>query len=119
MKRFLIIVLLCLTTLPAISRGEDLRETMLNKGIRNSEAYAYQLIEKAVKHSPQADQQLKEAAKISPDLPAVYFELAKKSFSLSSEGIFESVNYIVEGLYAYLRNFWWSFTFAGIFLLVS
>ena len=116
MKRLLIIVLLCLTTQPAISRGEDFRETMLNKGIRNSEAYAYRLIEKAGKNSSQSDQLLKEAAEISPDLPAVYFELAKKSFSLSSEGIFESVNNIVEGVHAYQRNFWWAFTFAGIFL---
>lgn len=115
MKRLLIIALLCLITLPAISRGEDFREAMLNKGIRNSEAYAYQLIEKAGETSPESDHLLKEAAQISPDLPVVYFELAQNSFSPSSAGIFESVNYIVEGLHAYLRNFWWSFTFAGSF----
>ncbi|RPI37960.1 MAG: tetratricopeptide repeat protein [Nitrospiraceae bacterium] len=113
MKRLLIIILLYLTTLPVICHSEEFRETMLNSGLRNSEPRAYQLIEKARENSPESGQLLKEAMKDSPDLPAVYFELAKKSFSPSSTGIFESVNYIIEGLYAYSRNFWWAFTFAG------
>ncbi|MDH4233045.1 MAG: tetratricopeptide repeat protein, partial [Nitrospirota bacterium] len=119
MKRLLIIIVLCLTALPAAGRGEDLRESLLNRGIKSSEAYAYQLIERAGENSPASVQLLKEAVQISPNLPAVYFELAKKTFSLSSSGIFESVNYIVEGLHAYLRNFWWSFTLAGSFFFSS
>jgi tetratricopeptide (TPR) repeat protein len=114
MKRLFAIILIYLTALPVICCGEEFRETMLDRGIRNSEPHAYQLIEKARQDSPESGQLLEEAMKDAPDLPAVYFELAQKSFSLSTTGIFESVNYIIEGLYAYSRNFWWSFTFAGI-----
>ena len=115
MKRLLIIILIYLTMLPVICHSEEFRETMLDRGIRNSEPHAYQLLEKARENSLESAQLLKEAMRDSPDLPAVYFELAQKSFSLSSTGIFESVNYSIEGLYAYSRNFWWSFTLAGSF----
>ncbi len=116
MKRLIIIILLCLVTLPVISSGEDLRETRLNRGLRSTEAYSYLLIEKAHKKRAEAVPLLNEAAKSSPDLPAVYFELAKTSFSLSSSGIFKSVTYIVEGIDAYSRNFWSAFTLAGSLL---
>ncbi len=113
MKRFLIIILLYLTTLPVVCFGEDLQETRLNSGLRSTEAYSYLLLEKARENRSESAQLLKEALKESPNLPAVYFELAKTSFSLSSTGIFESVDYIIEGLSAYSRNFWWAFTLAG------
>lgn len=113
MKQVLIIILLYLTTLPVVCFGGDLQETRLNSGLRSTEAYSYLLIEKARENRPESAQLLKEALKESPDLPAVYFELAKTSFSLSSSGIFESVDYIIEGLSAYSRNFWWAFTLAG------
>ena len=116
MKRFIIIILLYLTTLPAVSFGEDLHETRLNSGLRSTEAYSYLLIEKAHENRAESAQLLKEAAKNSPDLPAVYFELAKTSFSPSSSGIFESINYIIEGIAAYSRNFWSAFTLAGSLL---
>ena len=117
MKRYIIIILLCLTTLPVISFGEDLNETRLNSGLRSTEAYSYLLIEKAHKNRSESVQLLKEAAKNSPDLPAVYFELAKTSFSPSSSGVFQSVEYIIEGIAAYSRNFWSAFTLAGSLLL--
>ena len=117
MKRFIIIILLSLTTLPVVCFGEDLQETRLNSGLRSTEASSYLLIEKARENRSESAQLLKEAAKESPDLPAVYFELAKTTFSLSSSGIFESIQYILEGLSAYSRNFWSAFTLAGSVLL--
>ncbi len=113
MKRSLVIILLYLTTLPFICSGEDIYETRLNSGLRNTEAYSYLLMEKACENKAESIQLLREAAKISPDLPPVYFALAKASFSLSSEGVFESVDYIIEGISAYTRNFWYAFTLAG------
>jgi tetratricopeptide (TPR) repeat protein len=113
MKRVLVIILLYLTTLPVICFSEDLQETRLNSGLRSTEAYSYLLIERARENRSESAQLLKEAVKDSPDLPAVYFELAKTGFSLSSSGIFESINYIIEGIIAYSRNFWWAFTLAG------
>ena len=111
MKRFIIIILLCLASLPVISFGEDLHETRLNRGLRSTETYSYLLIEKAHHNRAESVQLLNEAAKNSPDLPAVYFELAKTSFS--SSGVFQSVEYIIEGIAAYSRNFWSAFTLAG------
>ena len=116
MKHFIIVILLYMITLPAVSFGEGLHETRLNSGLRSTEAYSYLLIEKAHKNRAEAAQMLNEAAKNSPDLPGVYFELAKTSFSLSSSGIFESVEYIIEGIAAYSRNFWAAFTLAGSLL---
>ncbi|PKL51746.1 MAG: hypothetical protein CVV37_04760 [Nitrospira bacterium HGW-Nitrospira-1] len=113
MKRFLILILLLLTTLPVVCFGEDLRDTRLNSGLRSAEAYSYLLIEKAHKNSSAAAQLLKEAARESPDLPAVYFESAKTSFTLSPSGIFEGINYIFKGINACSRNFWSAFTMAG------
>ncbi|MFZ2196177.1 MAG: tetratricopeptide repeat protein, partial [Thermodesulfovibrionales bacterium] len=116
MRRFIIVILLYLATLPVISSGEDLHETRLNSGLRSTEAYSYLLIEKAHENRAESVQLLTEAAKNSPDLPAVYFELAKTSFSSSSSGIFRSFEYIIEGIAAYSRNFWSSFTLAGSIL---
>jgi tetratricopeptide (TPR) repeat protein len=116
MKRFIIVILLYLATLPVISFGEDLHETRLNSGLRSTEAYSYLLIEKAHENSAKSAQLLNEAAKNSPDLPAVYFELAKARFSPSSSGVFESVQYIIEGIAAYSRNFWSAFTLTGSIL---
>ncbi len=116
MKRFIIVILLYLATLPVISFGEDLHETRLNSGLRSTEAYSYLLIEKAHENRAEAARLLKDAAKNSPDLPAVYFELAKTSFSPSSSGVFESIQYIIEGIAAYARNFWSAFTLSGSIL---
>ena len=113
MKHFIIVILLYLATLPVISFGEDLHETRLNSGLRSTEAYSYLLIEKAHENKAESVQLLNEAAKNSPDLPPVYFELAKASFSPSSSGVFESVKYVIEGIAAYSRNFWSAFTLAG------
>ena len=112
-ETLIIVILLYLATLPVISFGEDLHETRLNSGLRSTEAYSYLLIEKAHENKAESVQLLNEAAKNSPDLPAVYFELAKTSFSPSSSGIFESIKYIIEGIAAYSRNFWSAFTLAG------
>ena len=113
MKHLLVIILLYLTALPGICAGEDIYETRLNSGLRSTEAYSYLLMEKAGKQGTESVQLLKEAVKMSPDLPPVYFALAKARFSPSSTGVFESVEYVIEGISAYTRNFWYAFTLAG------
>jgi hypothetical protein len=113
MKQLLAIILLYLTALPVVCYGEDIYETRLNSGLRSTEAYSYRLMEKAREDRAGSVQLLKEAAKISPDLPPVYFALAKARFSPSSTGVFESVEYVIEGISAYTRNFWYSFSLAG------
>jgi tetratricopeptide (TPR) repeat protein len=113
MKRLIVIILLCLTALPVMCFGGDIYETRLNSGLRGTEAYSYLLMEKACENRAESVQLLKEAVKISPDLPPAYFALAKARFSPSSAGVFESVEYVIEGLSAYTRNFWYAFTLAG------
>jgi len=102
--------------------SEVLYETRLDKGLSNTEAYSYLLIQKARENKGHARELLESAKRYSPDLPAVYFELARQSFSLSTEGIFEGIDYVRQGLNAYKRNFWWEFNLAGelyISLLIS
>ncbi len=113
MKKLHLLIFLCLLLSPSRSSGEDLYEDQLNKGIRNSEPYSYLLINQSKASNAEAKNILKEALRYSPDLPAVYFELSKASFSFSPQGMFEAVDYMSQGLAAYKRNFWWSFAMAG------
>ena len=102
--------------------SEGLYEARLDEGLSNTEAYSYLLIQKARENKGHARELLESARRYSPDLPAVYFELARQSFSLSTEGIFEGIDYVRQGLDAYKRNFWWEFNLAGqlcISLLIS
>jgi tetratricopeptide (TPR) repeat protein len=109
MKKFAIPLFLCFLLIPSFSAEASLYEEQLNKGIRNSESYSYLLIRQAKANRTEAKNLLKEALQYSPDLPAAYFELSKASFSFKPEDVFESVDYILQGIEAYQRNFWWSF----------
>lgn len=107
------VLFLCIVISPSISFSEDLSDIQLDKGIRNYDTYSYVLMAKAHKDKAHAVELLREALLHSPDLPAVYFELSKAVFSFSGEGILNSVDYVIQGINAYSRNFWWSFTFIG------
>ncbi len=113
MKRMAGFILLCLIIFPARSGGEEPYEACLNKGIRNADAYSYVLIEQSREKRAEASALLKKALTYSPDLPAVYFELSKASFSFSASGTLDSIDYIFQGINAYSRNFLWSFVAAG------
>lgn len=94
--------------------GEDLYDSRLDKGLSNTDPYSYLLIERAREDNNRAQEFLSLAKRYSPDLPVVYFELARKDFSLSGQGIFEGLDYFRQGIRAYTRNFWWEFTLAGL-----
>jgi tetratricopeptide (TPR) repeat protein len=94
--------------------AESLYEERLDKGLFNTDPYSYLLIEKAHEERDRAEELLESARKYSPDLPAVYFELAMESVSPSLNGMFEGIDYFRQGLKAYERNFWWSFNLAGV-----
>jgi tetratricopeptide (TPR) repeat protein len=113
MKRLIIIILMFLFIEPVFSHGEEFQKAQLNRGIRNSDEYSYLLIKKAIENKSDSVMILKKALIYSPDLPAVYFALSKASFSLYPSGIADSIDYLAKGFYAYLRNFWWSFTMTG------
>lgn len=117
MKRFTLVVLFSLLFIPVLSTGRDFCEEQLDKGIRNSEAYSYFLIEKSKADSSKAEKTLEEALRCSPDLPAVYFALLKTSFPFSTERMYKAYGYMLKGIEAYERNFWWSFTVAGSLFL--
>jgi tetratricopeptide (TPR) repeat protein len=113
MKRLFLLILFCMLFIPSVSSGKDLYEDQLDKGIRNSEPYSFLLIKQSKANSAEAKDILKKALRYSPDLPAVYFELSKASFTFSPEGMFEAIDYMFQGISAYKRNFWWSFMMAG------
>ena len=103
----------CLLLLPVLTHGADLYEEQLNRGIRETEPYSYLLIQQSRTDPANAETLLKEAQRYSPNLPAVYFELSKENFSLNAQGMFETFDYLRQGLDAYKRNFWWSFMLAS------
>jgi tetratricopeptide (TPR) repeat protein len=71
------------------------------------------LIQQAELNKEQAKDILEKALRYSPDLPATYFALSKASFEFSTEGIFRTVDFLLKGIGAYRKNFWWSFTMLG------
>lgn len=97
--------------------ADDLYEARLNKGLFNTEPYSYLLMEKARMEKGRAREYLLTARKYSPDLPAVYFELAWRGSPASLNGIFERIDYFRQGLKAYERNFWWLFNLSGLLSL--
>jgi tetratricopeptide (TPR) repeat protein len=112
MKRFLVFFFF-IFFIPTLLSGGDLYEEQLDKGLENSDAYSYFLIEKSRADPAKAKEMLLAALRYSPELPAVYFELSKVSFSFSTEGIFQAFAYMTRGVEAYTKNFWWSFMAAG------
>ncbi|NWF76439.1 MAG: tetratricopeptide repeat protein [Nitrospirae bacterium] len=110
MKKIIFFFFICIIIFPHLCSGEISHEEQLNKGIKNSEPYSYLLIEKSRTNSTEAKSLLEKSLHYSPDLPAVYFELSKASFHLNTDGIFESIDYIIQGISAYKRNFWWMFS---------
>jgi tetratricopeptide (TPR) repeat protein len=113
MRKILLFFIVALVLLPAASRAEESYENRLDRGIRNSDPYGYVLLKEAQENRAEATEILNKAAQYAPDLPAVYFALAKAHFSFSRAGILQSVDYTIEGIDAYLRNFLWSFSFAA------
>lgn len=113
MKKLSLMVFLSLLFIPVFSTGRDFYEEQLDRGLKNSEAYSYFLIEKSKADPAEAEKTLEEALRYSPDLPAVYFALSKASFSLSTEKMYKAYGYMLKGIEAYKRNFWWSFTLIG------
>ncbi len=94
--------------------GEELYESRLDEGLSTTEPYSYLLITLAHQNRAQARELIEKARRYSPDLPAVYFEMAKEGFSPSPNGILQGLDYFREGIRAYGRNFWWAFSLAGL-----
>jgi len=113
MRKLALCLLFCLIFPSSLLYADEYYNLQLNKGIRNSDTYAYLLIEKARADRAGSVELLHEALTDAPDLPAVYFALSKATFSLSGSGILDSVDYVIRGIDAYSRNFWWSFTLLG------
>lgn len=116
MKKFLIFLFFFLF-IPNLFNGANLYEEQLDKGLENSDAYSYFLIEKSKSEPSKAEEILLTAMRYSPDLPAVYFELSKDSFSFSTQGVFQAFDYILRGIRTYTKNFWWSFIVVGSFFM--
>jgi tetratricopeptide (TPR) repeat protein len=113
MKKSILLLISFLFLIPSISSGEDFYNEQLNHGIRNAESYSYMLIQQAELNKEQAKDILEKALQYSPDLPATYFALSKASFEFSTEGIFTTIDYLLKGIGAYKKNFWWLFTMVG------
>ncbi len=113
----LVFAVFAMASFPLFSFAEDIYGSRLDNGLKNTEPYSYDLIKKAQTDPANAKGILIEAIKYSPDLPAAYFEMARISFSLSPEGIFETLDYMIQGFKAYKRNFWWLMSISGLLFI--
>lgn len=110
-------ILLCiLLLLPSLTAAGTPYEDQLNRGIRNADPYAYILLTQSKTDRAKSPELLREALRHSPDLPAVYFEIAKARFSFRPDRVFEAVDYMLQGISTYPKNFWWSFMLASSLL---
>jgi len=94
----------------------DAREDMLDRGLRNNGPYANSLVHKS-REAQGADEKtalLLQAVSVAPDTPSLYFELA--AATLPNLG--QSAIYVVDGVRAYGRSFWWTQSLKGL-LFVS
>jgi tetratricopeptide (TPR) repeat protein len=104
------VAILVLTLLPQAIAGIT-RDEVLNQGLRNNEPYSYLMVEKA-EDAPEAEKTalLEDALAMSPDTPSFYFEKARARLP----HVFKSLNYALEGIRAYARNFYWTLSLAGL-----
>lgn len=95
------------STLGAVTRSD-----VLGKGLRSDYPSSYALMLKAQKAGTAKEKRelLKEALTLSPDLPGLYFALARASLPDLSG----SMDYLVRGAKAYGKNFWWSMDLKGL-----
>lgn len=100
-------VLFAASFLTVTAFSEDLRESRLNSGLKNTDSYAYILMKKAEADPARAKALLLEAAKYAPNFPLVHLELAHVNFSFSQQGIFQSLDFVLQGLREYRESFWW------------
>lgn len=114
-----IVLLLCAALWPVLSHADSPPAEQLNRGVRSSDACAYNLMSEARAKTPEADALLQKAVVCAPDLPSVYFALSRAYFAPSAPALFKSIDYLVQGVNAYARNFWWSLSLsASVFFSV-
>ncbi|MGD8352117.1 MAG: hypothetical protein PVG55_03905 [Nitrospirota bacterium] len=114
MKRLSLLALMSLFVVCSVSSAQMVSEDyerLLDRGLTNDEPYSYALMREA-EAGENREEALRDAVRFSPDLPAAYFELSMASLP----DVFSSIRHGLEGLRAYARNFWWSFSLAGLAL---
>jgi len=92
------------------------------KGLRNLEPQSITLISLGLRALRDGKREkaifyFKSAASLSPDLPQSYIHLARTSFSFTTDGLTETIGYIMDAWRALRNNFWWSFRISGNLLI--
>jgi len=101
-----LLLILFSTALAVISR-----EDILDEGLRNNGPYSYSLVLRGRDASGKERTRLiEEAIALSPSVPGLHFEMARAKLP----NVFESINYIIEGVRAYGKSFYWSVNLAGL-----
>jgi len=109
-----ITIVMCTCGVAPGDAAEELYESRLDEGLSTTEPYSYLLLAQAQQSRAQAKGLVEKARRYSPDLPAVYFAMAKEGFRPSPNGILQGLDYFREGIKAYGRNFWWAYSLAGL-----
>lgn len=111
----LFLYLVILMTVTSFAEADQLYERRLDHGLTNNDPYSFLLIEES-KKSHDRRSLLELAKRHSPDLPAPYFYIAADRLNPSLNGLFETIDYIRQGLRAYGRNFLWRFNLWGLLI---
>ena len=107
------VALMAMMLVPQIAAA-DVRDDMLDRGLRNNGPYANSLALKALEvKGAERVTLLTRAVAASPDMPSLYFSLA--AATLPNLG--QSAIYVVEGVKAYGRSFWWSQSLKGLLFI--
>jgi tetratricopeptide (TPR) repeat protein len=107
------LALMAMTFLPQAA-GADVREDMLDRGLRNNGPYANSMVLRSQEaQDAERAELLTKAISVAPDSPFLYFKLA--AATLPNIGL--SAIYVVDGVKAYGRSFWWTQSLKGLLFI--
>ena len=75
---------------------------------------SFVLIKRAANNPARSKTLLEQALSASPDLPPVYFSLARADLERFPGGLASGLYYAVQGFEAYARNWWWALDLSGL-----
>ncbi len=79
-----------------------------------NEPLSYVLMERAANDPAHSKALLEQALRNTPDLPPVYFSLGAADLKEFPGGLVSWFYYVLEGVKAYARNWWWAIDLSGL-----
>jgi tetratricopeptide (TPR) repeat protein len=108
---------------PPLNDFAALSNYRTERGFSNLEPFSVALLDKGAEALREGERKeavafFRNAIAISPDLPESYIYMARAHFSLSPEGLSESMGDLIDTWEALTRNVWWSFKTVGALMSI-